>query len=98
MMASLMSHSDVDDICPDSACDPVDIGQDPHHQSQLPEPFYHPLPRKDPLRVLQGGFHPDLVFMAPGLSESQRREAIRRVCGAVAVGSWVLAPPVARTR
>eukprot|EP00435_Cladocopium_sp_Y103_P075932 s29_g69.t1 len=37
--------------------------------------------KKDPLRVLQGGFHPDLVFMAPGLSETQRREAIRRVCG-----------------
>ena len=73
----------------------------PRPSSSIPTSgaILHPLPRKDPLRVLQGGFHPDLVFMAPGLSESQRREAIRRVCGAVAVGSWLLGPPVvARTR
>ncbi|CAJ1356767.1 unnamed protein product [Effrenium voratum] len=37
--------------------------------------------REDPVRVLQGGFHPDLVFLKPGLAENQRREAIRRVCG-----------------
>ena len=37
--------------------------------------------KKEPVRVLQGGFHPDLVFMAPSLSELQRREAIRRICG-----------------
>ena len=31
--------------------------------------------REDPVRVLQGGFHPDLVFLKPGLAENQRREA-----------------------
>ncbi|CAE6911179.1 Ank2, partial [Symbiodinium sp. KB8] len=36
---------------------------------------------KNPVRVLQGGFHPDLVFVDPDLSAEHRREAIRRVCG-----------------
>lgn len=33
------------------------------------------------LRVLQSGFHPDLVFVAPSVSLAQRREAVQRVCG-----------------
>ncbi|CAK0842274.1 unnamed protein product, partial [Prorocentrum cordatum] len=33
------------------------------------------------VRVLQSGFHPDLVFVAPGVGGDRRREAIRRVCG-----------------
>ncbi|CAK9028125.1 unnamed protein product [Durusdinium trenchii] len=37
--------------------------------------------KRDPVRVLEGGFHPDLVFMAPDLSDQHRREAIRRICG-----------------
>eukprot|EP00933_Yihiella_yeosuensis_P041079 TRINITY_DN3551_c0_g1_i1.p1 TRINITY_DN3551_c0_g1~~TRINITY_DN3551_c0_g1_i1.p1 ORF type:complete len:433 (-),score=81.44 TRINITY_DN3551_c0_g1_i1:246-1544(-) len=37
--------------------------------------------RRDTVRVLQGGFHPDLVFLAPDVSDDHRREAIRRICG-----------------
>ena len=46
-----------------------------------PEREYEMAEKKDPVRVLQGGFHPDLVFMAAGLSDHHRREAIKRVCG-----------------
>lgn len=36
---------------------------------------------RDALRVIENAFHPDLVFVVPGLSIEHRREAIRRVCG-----------------
>ncbi len=33
------------------------------------------------LRVIESGFHPDLVFVSPDLSEQDREEGIARVCG-----------------
>eukprot|EP00929_Paragymnodinium_shiwhaense_P118457 TRINITY_DN90380_c0_g1_i1.p1 TRINITY_DN90380_c0_g1~~TRINITY_DN90380_c0_g1_i1.p1 ORF type:complete len:427 (-),score=78.18 TRINITY_DN90380_c0_g1_i1:413-1693(-) len=37
--------------------------------------------KEDVARIIKGGFHPDLVFVVPDLSQEQRREAISRVCG-----------------
>jgi hypothetical protein len=33
------------------------------------------------LRLVRTGFHPDLVFFDPSLSEDERREGIENVCG-----------------
>lgn len=33
------------------------------------------------IQMIEEGYHPDLVFMLPGLTVGQRREAIRRCCG-----------------
>ncbi|CAD7940894.1 unnamed protein product [Amoebophrya sp. A120] len=33
------------------------------------------------VRMIEDGYHPDLVFMEPGLTASQRQEGMRRCCG-----------------
>ncbi|CEM36233.1 unnamed protein product [Vitrella brassicaformis CCMP3155] len=35
----------------------------------------------DRVRIIESGYHPDLVFVQPGLSPEHRKEGIRRVCG-----------------
>jgi hypothetical protein len=45
------------------------------------------------IRVIESGFHPDLVFFAPDLSNEEREEGIGRVCGVNLIkesDSWLL--------
>ena len=46
-----------------------------------PQPTYETRELEEKVQVIEGGFHPDLVFMDKDLSDEQRRIAIRKMIG-----------------
>eukprot|EP00921_Rhytidocystis_pertsovi_P014334 GHVQ01023268.1.p1 GENE.GHVQ01023268.1~~GHVQ01023268.1.p1 ORF type:complete len:332 (+),score=39.10 GHVQ01023268.1:335-1330(+) len=55
------------------------------HQKFGPEPEKPPNDveeQKAKVRIIEGGYHPDLVFVHPSLSKEQKTEAMKHVCGA----------------